>query len=124
MHQRHSVRAVRQLGWLAAALLAGSAIAGGAHAQSCPSDLTSMDSQISEPDLQAMLAVPMATLIANAGSSSQAIANVTAKLARATQIQANLGNADDDATKAYAADLVAVLTAQLNALNCVQQQGG
>ena len=109
---------------LALIALAATTVAGAAQAQSqsCPADLSGLAGQIQTNDLQPVLTTPIDTVVANAGGLTQAIANANAALARVTAAQANLGNADTDATRQYVNDEVVVFTARLNALTC--RQGG
>ncbi len=109
---------------LALAALAATTVASAAQAQaqSCPPDLSSLVGQIQTSDLQQMLTKSIDTVVADAGGLTQAITNANAALARVTATQANLGNAETDATRQYVNDEVVVFTARLNALTC--RQGG
>ncbi len=80
--------------------------------------MAGLSSQIQTPDLQAILSVSIDDVIAQAGGLDQAITNASQRLARFSAIQANLGNADDDATRLYVNEAVVVVTAQLQALQC------
>ncbi|HEX7761139.1 MAG TPA: hypothetical protein VF459_16655 [Caulobacteraceae bacterium] len=103
------------------ALLGGGALAGlpnAAMAQSCPANLAALSGQIQTPDLQTVLSISIDDIITQAGGLDQAIINTSQRLSRFSAIQANLGNADDDATRLYVNESVVVVTAQLQALQC------
>lgn len=90
----------------------------GARAQSCPVDLSSLAGQIQTPDLQPLASTRIDDLVSRAVSLDQEIVSVSGTLDRFSHLQANFGNADDDATRQYVNDTVAILTAEIQALRC------
>ena len=92
--------------------------ASASYAQTCPADLTALTSQIQTPGLQARLALPMATLVDNAGGVDQAIARTQTAL---EDVQARRVVAVENGRGTQALDdAILVFTKQIEALQCLK----
>jgi hypothetical protein len=106
-------------GALFSAALALATVPGLALAQNCPTDLSSLSGQISTPSVQAMLGSSIDAYIAQEGSLQLAIAHTQAQLDRTKGLQSNMAATGASSSEVQrVSDLVVVLTARLNALNC------
>lgn len=91
---------------------------GQADAQSCPTDLTGLDSQISDPGLKNVITKTFDDLIAEAGSLNAAIEDAQTKLADFQAKRAALPTDASEAEKALYDEAIIIGESRVTGLQC------
>lgn len=108
----------KTLSLAAAATIAGLLLTTPALAQSCPTNVSDLASQIQEPQLQDRLYEPFDTIVAEAGGLNVAIARWQQKLSDAQADRAALSSDSPPVLTRAFDELVLILSHQLDGLQC------